>query len=267
MGQGASGGAEGLPGWCHLIRADNPSPMTLEGTNTYVLSTSAGNVVIDPGPLIEDHLRAVASLGAVALTVLTHHHPDHTESAQRFHQHTGAPVTALDPDLCIDTEPVSDDEQIAIPDLDLRVLHTPGHTADSICLEVRRGSWRGLLCGDTILGRGTSVVAHPDGQLGAYLDSLARLRDRLSGDWMLLPAHGPVRADAVGVIEQYIAHRHARLDEVRAALASGATSAREVVEIVYSDVDRSVWPAAERTVAAALDYLTGAEKPTNAAGE
>ncbi|WP_129666851.1 MBL fold metallo-hydrolase [Phytoactinopolyspora endophytica] len=258
-----------LPQWCNLIRANNPGPMTLDGTNTYVLATGAGNIVIDPGPLIEEHLAAVIELGPVAFTVLTHHHPDHSESAARFHELTGAPVLAQDPALCIAGETLTrDDSALDVPDLDLRVLHTPGHTADSICIEVRGPAtgntgpesapgrdWHGLLTGDTVLGRGTTVVAHPDGRLGDYLSSLERLRSRLDDGWTLLPAHGPVRADAATVVTEYLAHRQARLNEVRAALAAGATTPREVVEIVYADVDRSVWPAAERTVAAALDYL------------
>jgi glyoxylase-like metal-dependent hydrolase (beta-lactamase superfamily II) len=249
-----------LPDWCQLVRAGNPGPMTLDGTNTYVLATEAGNVVVDPGPLIEDHLCAVSGLGPVLFTLLTHHHLDHSEGAAWFHEITGAPVLAQDPRLCIDAGPLATDGgNLDVPGLDLRVLHTPGHTADSICVEVRRGHWRGLLSGDTVLGRGTTVVAHPDGQLGAYLASLGKLRASLDSRYVLLPAHGPIRADAAAVVDEYIAHRHARLDEVRAALASGASSARDVVRIVYTDIDSSLLPAAERTVAAALDYLAGTE--------
>ncbi|WP_222851692.1 MBL fold metallo-hydrolase [Phytoactinopolyspora mesophila] len=249
-----------LPDWCQLVQAANPGPMTLDGTNTYVLTTEAGNVVVDPGPLIEDHLCAVSGLGPVLFTLLTHHHLDHTEGAAWFHEITGAPVLAQDPRLCIDAHPLTEDGGVLeAPGLELRVLHTPGHTADSICVEVRREQWRGLLSGDTVLGRGTTVVAHPDGQLGAYLASLEKLRTRLDDSYLLLPAHGPVRTNAAAVVGEYIAHRQARLDEVRAALAAGAASARDVVEIVYTDIDRSLLPAAERTVAAALDYLTGTE--------
>lgn len=246
-----------LPDWCRLVRADNPGPMTLDGTNTYVLSAEAGNVVVDPGPLIEDHLATVSGLGPVLFTLLTHHHLDHSEGAAWFHELTGAPVLARDPALCIEGGPLTADAtELDAPGLDLRVLHTPGHTADSVCLEVGRGGWRGLLSGDTVLGRGTTVVAHPDGQLGPYLHSLEKLRNRLTDNHILLPAHGPVRANAAAVVDEYIAHRNARLEEVRAALASGASSPRDVVGVVYADVDRALWPAAERTVAAALDYLT-----------
>lgn len=228
--------------------------MTLEGTNTYVLSTPAGNVVVDPGPMLDDHLETVAALGPVAVTLLTHGHPDHAESSSRFHATTGAPVLARDPAWCLDGDPLDDDgAPIDVPGLDLRVLHTPGHTADSVSFTVSSGGVAGVLTGDTILGRGTTVVAHPDGRLGPYLDSLARLREL--GAVLLLPGHGPVRQDVAAMAAEYIAHRAERLAQVRAALAAGAATPRDVVEAVYADVDRSLWPAAELSVRAQLDYL------------
>ncbi|HEX6198207.1 MAG TPA: MBL fold metallo-hydrolase [Jiangellaceae bacterium] len=243
-----------LPAWCTLIRADNPSPMTLDGTNTYVLATSGGNVVVDPGPLLDEHLEAVAAVGDVALVLLTHGHPDHAESIERFHEMTGAATLARDPALCIDADPLTvDGGTVGMPGLEIRVLHTPGHTSDSVCFEVTDGRSHAVLTGDTILGRGTTVVAHPDGQLGPYLDSLRRLRT-MDGV-ILLPGHGPVGPDTGRVAAQYLEHRAERLEQVRAALDSGATTARDVVEIVYADVDRALWPAAEASVRAQLDYL------------
>lgn len=243
-----------LPTWCRLVRADNPSPMTLEGTNTYVLTAGSGNVVVDPGPLLDEHLQAVAALGPVSATLLTHGHLDHSEAAGRFHEMTGAPVLAMDPLLCIDGTPLVDETTLEIAGLGIEVLHTPGHTADSMSFVVRAGEQAGVLTGDTILGRGTTVVAHPDGRLGPYLKSVARLRE-LRGV-VLLPGHGPVRPDVSTVAAEYLAHRHERLDQVRAAVAAGARSPGEVVEIVYADVDRALWPAAEQSVRAQLDYLT-----------
>jgi glyoxylase-like metal-dependent hydrolase (beta-lactamase superfamily II) len=241
------------PTWCRLVRADNPGPMTLQGTNTYVL-LGAGNVVVDPGPLLDPHLEAVTALGPVAATLLTHGHLDHSKAAGRFHEMTGAPVQAMDPELCIGGDPLDvDGAMLEIAGLSIEVLHTPGHTADSVSFLVREGEQTGILTGDTILGRGTTVVAHPDGRLGPYLESLARLRE-LRGA-VLLPGHGPVRRDVAMVAAEYLAHRHERLDQVRAALAAGAQSPAEVVEIVYADVDRVLWPAAELSVRAQLDYL------------
>jgi glyoxylase-like metal-dependent hydrolase (beta-lactamase superfamily II) len=244
-----------LPAWCRLVRADNPGPMTLDGTNTYVLSGATGNVVVDPGPLLEDHLRSVASYTPVVAVLLTHGHLDHCEGAGRFHQLTGAPTLAKDPLLCIDGEPLTfDGTALDIAGLDIEVLHTPGHTADSVSFAVRARDETVVLTGDTILGRGTTVVAHPDGRLGPYLKSLTRLAE-LRGA-MLLPGHGPVRPDVAAVAAEYLAHRQERLDQVRAALAAGARTPHEVVEVVYADVDRTLWPAAEQSVRAQLDYLT-----------
>ncbi|HSK54606.1 MAG TPA: MBL fold metallo-hydrolase [Jiangellales bacterium] len=249
-----------LPSWCRLVRADNPSPMTLEGTNTYLLRVRDGTVVVDPGPLLDEHLeRVAAEAGSVVLTLLTHGHPDHAEGSGRFREITGAPVAARDPALCIDTAPLDrDGARVGVEDLDLRVLHTPGHTADSVSFLVAEPGEPGVLTGDTVLGRGTTVVAHPDGALAPYLDSLGRLRDL--GPTRLLPGHGPVRDDAAAVAQDYLNHRVQRLEEVRAALAGGARTAREVVEVVYAKVDQALWDAAELSVRAQLEYL-GRDEP------
>jgi glyoxylase-like metal-dependent hydrolase (beta-lactamase superfamily II) len=215
--------------------------MTLDGTNTYVLTADEGVVVIDPGPLLEEHLHTVASLGPVRAIVLTHRHPDHAEGAGRFAELTGTT-------LVLDRAELPEDgAELGLAGL--RVFHTPGHTADSICL-VRDDA---VFTGDTILGRGTTVVAYPDGNLTDYLRSLPRIRDL--GDVTVLPGHGPVLPSARAVAEQYLDHRTARLDQVRAAVAAGDTTAAEVVARVYADVDPILWPAAELSVRAQLAHL------------
>ena len=257
-----------LPSWCRSVRADNPGPMTLDGTNTYVLRGRDGIVVVDPGPLDEQHLRRVAGHGDVQLTLLTHGHPDHAEGARRFAELTGSPVLARDPAHCVGTDATlgEDGAGAGVAGLSVEVLHTPGHTADSVCFVVRAAGVGGspgtppdgagprvVLTGDTVLGRGSTVVAHPDGALAPYLDSLRRIV--ALGAVPLLPGHGPVRADAAALATEYLAHREARLAQVRAAVADGATTAPEVVRAVYADVDRALWPAAELSVRAQLDYL------------
>jgi len=141
---------------------------------------------------------------------------------------------------------------------------TPGHTADSYCLVVSLadGSHPAVLTGDTILGRGTTVVAWPDGNLSAYLASLRGLADLATGQEVgvgqavpVLPGHGPALADCAAAARFYLAHRRARLDQVRSAVAAGARTPAEVVAAVYQDVDRALWPAAEQSVRAQLDYL------------
>lgn len=231
------------------VLAPNPGPMTLEGTNTWILP---GGLVVDPGPLDEAHLRAVLDLaGDVRLTLITHRHPDHTDSLWRFAELTGCPVRAFDKEFCVDGPALRDGERID----GWTVLHLPGHTDDSVAfLHEEDGQ---LLSGDTVLGRGTSVVAHPDGELAPYLDSLRRLQ-QLAADGTIrriLPGHGPEIDEPHGVLTYYLRHRAERLEQVRAALDAGAVTAREVVERVYAEVDQALWPAAELSVQAQLDYL------------
>jgi glyoxylase-like metal-dependent hydrolase (beta-lactamase superfamily II) len=260
-GNKAADGMGTARAWCVL--APNPSPMTLDGTNTWVIAEpdSSSVLVVDPGPDDEAHLRRVLSVAAgsdrrVAQIVLTHGHPDHAAGAARFAELTGAPVAALDPARRLGSEGFGAGAVLTAGGCELRVVATPGHTADSLSLVlVADGA---LLTGDTVLGRGTTVIAE-DGSLGDYLRSLDELRS-LAGDGglrVLLPGHGPLLTDPVGVLDYYIAHRRERLDQVRAAMAAGAQTPPEIVAVVYADVDRALWPAAEQSVRAQLDYLNG----------
>ncbi|MFI9611407.1 MBL fold metallo-hydrolase [Streptomyces sp. NPDC052023] len=244
------------------VLAPNPSAMTLDGTNTWLLSEpgSAVAVVVDPGPLDEGHLRNVVDTAErsgkrVALTLLTHGHPDHAAGAARFAELTGTKVRALDPALRLGDEGLGAGDVVKAGGLELRVVPTPGHTADSLSFHLPAD--RAVLTGDTVLGRGTTVVAHPDGRLGDYLDSLRRLRSLTVDDGVhtVLPGHGPVLEDAQGAVEYYLAHRAHRLAQVETAVEDGYRTASEIVAHVYADVDRTLWPAAELSVRAQLDYL------------
>lgn len=241
-----------------LVVADNPGVMTLDGTNTWILREPGAkrSVVVDPGPADDEHLASVLrEAGQVALVVFTHHHVDHTEARAKIVDLTGAPARAVDPKLCAEAEPLADHELIEVDGLTIEVVATPGHTADSTSLLLP--DERSLLSGDTVLGRGTAVVAWPDGTLGPYLDSLARLRELAEEGLVqrILPGHGPVVDEPLPALDFYLAHRQERLDQVRAALAAGATTAREVVERVYTDVDPALLDAAELSVQAQLAYL------------
>ena len=239
-----------------VVLAPNPGPMTLEGTNTWILrgADSGSCVVVDPGPLHEEHLAAVAANGPVATILLTHGHADHSEGARRLAELTRAPVRALDPAHRLGSEGLADGAVIAAAGLEIRVAATPGHTSDSLSFVLGGpGGDTAVLTGDTILGRGTTVVAHPDGVLADYLTSLRRLREL--GDLTVLPGHGPQLASAGVAATEYLAHREQRLEQVQAAVAAGASTARQVVEVVYADVDRALWPAAELSVLAQLAYL------------
>lgn len=244
------------------VLAPNPGPMTLDGTNTWVLAGRAGAVVIDPGPGDDEHLRAVLRVarelsGRVGQIWLTHGHLDHSEGAVRLAELAAASVRALDPFHRLGSEGLTEGDAVDLGDAELRVLASPGHTRDSLSFVLHRQERRSLLTGDTVLGRGTTVVAHPDGELGAYLATLTRLRDATehAEAWQVLPGHGPVLDDAHAALADYLAHRHERLDQVRAALLAGDSSADEVLARVYADVDRRLWPAARRSVMAQLEYL------------
>jgi glyoxylase-like metal-dependent hydrolase (beta-lactamase superfamily II) len=262
-----TGGSFGERARCVL--APNANMMTLDGTNTWVLREPGArrSVVIDPGPPDPEHLDAVAeAAGEVGVVLLTHHHLDHSEAAKEFAERMGCGVRALDPDYRLGDEGLGDGDVVEVDGLEIRVVATPGHTADSLSFLV--AAENAVLTGDTVLGRGTTVVAHPDGQLGAYLDSLDRLHALASAQEAraIWPGHGPVIDDALGALDYYIAHRRQRLGQVREALdqlradphPEGLASEelpRRVVEIVYADVDPVLWGAAELSVRAQLAYL------------
>ncbi len=238
--------------------APNPGPMTLDGTNSYLLAApgAAGSVVVDPGPDDDWHLLALAAAGPVELVLITHRHPDHTGGAAAFHALTGAPVRAVDPRYCHGGVPLLGGEQITAAGLLIDVVATPGHTADSVCFHLSGDAPSGsMLTGDTVLGRGSTVIAAGDGTLRDYLESLAVLAS--FGPCRVLPAHGPELPDLSAVCAQYLAHREERLDQVRAALAALGPDAdvASVTDRVYRDVDPAIRFAAEHSVAAQLEYL------------
>jgi glyoxylase-like metal-dependent hydrolase (beta-lactamase superfamily II) len=253
-----SGGAFSASVTCLL--APNPSPMTLDGTNTWLIGQPGGAmVVIDPGPDVQPHLSAIvdAAEGRVMQILLTHGHSDHSEGARRLHDMTGAPVRALDPQHVLGGEGLVAGEVIAAGREEIHVIATPGHTSDSLSFHLPSDGV--LLTGDTVLGRGTTVVAWPDGHLGDYLDSLHALRARaeMAEAHAILPGHGPVLRDPVAIIDAYLVHRRARLDQVRAAVAHGARTPEEVVDVVYDDISDAVRAAALMSTRAQLAYLGG----------
>ncbi|MFF5794328.1 MBL fold metallo-hydrolase [Paeniglutamicibacter sp. NPDC012692] len=241
--------------------APNPGPMSLEGTNSYVLR-GAGNehaVIVDPGPDHAGHLAALAA-EAVELILITHRHHDHTEGIDTLHRLTGAPVRAFLPEHCRAAEPLRDGEWIEAAGMRIQVIAAPGHTSDSLCFFLPDdGDTGSMLTGDTILGRGTTILDAPDGTLGDYLKSLDNLAS--APDARVLPAHGPVLASLHKIVGEYRAHRLERLEQIRAALAGlrasgvGNPGIAQIADVVYADVDHSVRGAAEISVAAQLRYL------------
>ncbi|MFM9032679.1 MAG: MBL fold metallo-hydrolase [Mycobacterium sp.] len=237
-----------------VLVCDNPGPLTLEGTNTWVLKApgSTESVIVDPGPDDPGHIERLAALGRVALILISHRHGDHTEGIDRLVGATGATVRSVGSGFLRGRGGyLRDGEVIAAAGLRITVLATPGHTADSVSFVLDDA----VLTADTVLGRGTAVIDAEDGSLRDYLDSLRRLRGL--GRRTVLPGHGPDLDDLAAVAEMYLAHRQDRLEQVRQALRvlGEDASARQVVEHVYADVDRSLWEAAESSVRAQLDYL------------
>ena len=243
------------------VLAPNPSLMTLDGTNTWLIAEpgSPRAVVLDPGPDDPGHLERVRSLAEaagqrIAAILLTHGHADHAAGAGRLAALTGAPVRAVDPAHRLGSEGLRPGDVVGTGGCELRVIATPGHTADSVCLELPADA--AVFTGDTVLGRGTTVIAD-DGNLGDYLGSLDRLRAlaETAGLRALLPGHGPLVADPAGTLDFYLAHRAERLAEIEAALAAGDTTVAQIVARVYADVDQALWPFARWSVRAQLAYL------------
>jgi len=241
------------------ILAPNPSPMTLDGTNTYVVGErDHGPVaVVDPGPDLAAHRdrvdRAVLDRDAEVVAVLvTHHHPDHAEAARAWAAAYDCPVVAATREVAGDDgRIVGDGEAIVVGAVTIEVVATPGHTRDHLAFRLPTGA---LLVGDHVLGRGTSVVVHPDGDLLAYLASLRRVLDL--GPDALFPGHGPeLVEDPSAVLRYYRDHRRFREAQLIDALRAGPAGVSALVAHLYHDVDRRLWPAAGASTRAALAAL------------
>lgn len=232
------------------ITAPNPGPFTLNGTQTYLLGQTT---ILDPGPLIESHIAALrAAMPRLRTILITHRHGDHAPAAVPLKEATGAEVIAprnvLD-DSVVDRR-VAGGESLTIDGTRIDVIATPGHTNEHVCYLTSDGD---LFTGDTILGSGTTAIFPPDGHMGDYFRSLETLRSL--GPRRIYPAHGPVREDAVALIDEYIAHRLERERQVLAAFESGATTAAELRARIYPDLDERLNGAAEIQIKAHLIKL------------
>jgi glyoxylase-like metal-dependent hydrolase (beta-lactamase superfamily II) len=235
------------------VLAPNPSPLTLEGTNTYLVGAGEALLLVDPGPADAGHLaRLEAAVGRarVAAVVLTHRHVDHAEAAGRCAERFGAPVVCARPAGPADRA-LADGDRVVADGATLRAVATPGHSSDhlSFLLEEERA----LLTGDHVLGRGTTVVAHPDGDMAAYLASLERIRALDLA--RIYPGHGPVIEDPARVLAEYVEHRLMRERQVLDGLAAGPATPEELVARIYVDVDPILHAAAALSVRAHLAKL------------
>lgn len=227
------------------VLAPNPGVYTLEGTNTWVVGEDPA-VVIDPGPLMPAHLDEVArSAGRVGAVLVTHDHPDHAPGALTFARRVGAPLRAF---RLEGAEHVRDGERIRVGSLDLRALHTPGHASDHLAFHLP--SEDALFTGDAVLGRGTSFIDPPDGDLARYLRSLTRMQELAPR--RLYPGHGPVVLDGREKLREYLDHRAERERQVLAALAEGPGTVVQLVATIYVDYPPEVHTLAGRSVLAHL---------------
>lgn len=250
-----------------VVLCPNPSYAALEGTNSWVVRAEGDprSIVVDPGPEDEGHLNVLhAKAGDVALILVTHRHYDHADGATRFRQLTQAPVRAFDPTQCSGgVTPLVHGEVIAVDGVTprLEVVHTPGHTRDSVCFFVWSGepgssTLEGILSGDTIAGRHTTMISETDGDVGEYLESLETLRRR-GEDIPLLPGHGPENPDTSALAKKYIDRRQYRLDQIRAAWREYGhdIELKRLIDLMYDDVDPVLRGAAEQSTRVALRYL------------
>ncbi|MGA0607868.1 MBL fold metallo-hydrolase [Phenylobacterium sp. VNQ135] len=271
-----------------LIRrviANNPSPFTYVGTGTYIVGR--GEVaVIDPGPDDPAHLAAILDAVAgetVSQILITHHHSDHSPLARPLQAATGATIVG-----CAVTEPSTDDQDLARgptmeadhdeafrPDVSVcgggevagagwtfEAIPTPGHTSNHICYALKEENC--LFSGDHIMGWSTTVITPPDGDMTAYLKSLDLIRSR--GFDTLWPTHGPPIRDVGAFIDAYKAHRQERIDQILDALEAGSGSIGELVPRLYADVDPRLWPAASRSMLAAMIHLEREGRVRNESG-
>src|SRR3954452_2980627 len=241
------------------VLAPNPSGMTLDGTNTYLVGApgSGQAVVIDPGPALDEHLAAVqealaARQARVVAVLVTHHHADHAAAALPWGAEFGARVAAADPAVAGPRGRVlTPGDRLALAGTTIGVVPTPGHTADHLAFRLESGA---VLVGDHVLGRGTSVLTHPEGDVVAYLESLRRVHDL--GPSALYCGHGPeLTVDPGAVLAFYLAHRAYRESQRLTALADGPRSVDELVSVIYAEVPRQVCPAAGQSTRATLAKL------------
>lgn len=233
------------------LLAPNPGLRELEGTNTWVVGRWPA-VVIDPAMDDAAHLREVLKVaGRIGAILLTHDHPDHAPGATTLAGMTGAPVHAIHPAQGM--ERLRDGQVLRMPGVELVAVATPGHTADHVAFLLQPD--RALFTGDAVLGRGTSVIDPPEGDLAQYLRSLHRMRDLEPRT--ILPGHGPIVLDAVAKLDEYLEHRAMREEQVLAGLAEGARTPEELVPAIYGDYPVELHPLAARSVLAHLIKLEG----------
>lgn len=244
-----------------LVRAPNPSAMTLSGTNSYLIDGENGQAIcIDPGPEIPRHIDALVSAAyaravTIALICITHGHPDHAPGARLLARRTGAPVAAHRASPFPHDRSLEDGDILELGKARLRAVDAPGHTFDHLVYyEERDGA---LFTGDVVLGEGYVVIAPPGGAMRAYEQTLARLLREFPHASRIYGGHGaPVDAPQEK-LRDYIDHRRTRERELLARLNDGPQTIPQLVAAIYPQTSRTLWPAAARQM---LAYLIALEQ-------
>jgi glyoxylase-like metal-dependent hydrolase (beta-lactamase superfamily II) len=231
------------------VVAPNPGPFTLEGTNTWIVGAGP-TLVIDPGPDDRGHLDAIRErAGQVGAILLTHHHPDHAPGAVVLGRETGAQIMAASPRP--GERPLQDGMTVEADGVALQVVAAPGHTPDHVVFFERDAA--ALFTGDAVLGRGTSVIDPPDGDLAAYIRSLHRMAELRPE--VIFPGHGPIVRPALPKLVEYLEHRDERERQVLRALRDGPREPEDVVPAIYAEYPEALRVAAARSVLAHLIKL------------
>jgi glyoxylase-like metal-dependent hydrolase (beta-lactamase superfamily II) len=231
------------------VLAPNPGPFTLEGTNTWVVGMNP-SAVIDPGPEEPEHIRAVARVaGPIEAILVTHGHPDHAPGAVQLAEETGAPVFAMQPQQ--GQARLRDNQVFEVGGAKLRTVRTPGHATDHVAFYVEESD--ALFTGDAVLGRGTTIVNPPDGDLAAYLRSLGKMQ--ALHPRTIYPGHGPTVFDGEEKLQEYVEHRAMREQQVLDAIKEGHDRIEEMVPLIYAEYPKELHELAARQVLSQLMKL------------
>ncbi|MEX2205080.1 MAG: MBL fold metallo-hydrolase [Myxococcota bacterium] len=253
-----------------VVRGQNPGPFTGPGTNTYLVGTGPRPLLIDTGsgepsylPLLERALREDVGTDAPGDVLVTHVHGDHIGGVAGVLARYGPrrvskmPWPGKDERYGLALEPIRAGDVFRTDGATLRAIHTPGHAQDHICFYLEEE--RALFTGDVVLGAGTTVIPLDGGDMALYLESLARMLELELA--RIYPGHGPFIADPAAKLHEYIAHRHEREAQIVAAARAGATTVERMVERIYVDTPRALWPAAGQSV---LSHLLKLERERRA---
>ncbi|MEZ5560470.1 MAG: MBL fold metallo-hydrolase [Pseudomonadales bacterium] len=252
------------------VIAENPSPFTLYGTGTYILG-SGQVAVIDPGPADPQHIQNIldATRGErITHVLVTHTHMDHSPGCALLKEHSDAPTFAYGPHGAGKLEqgvPVEEGGDMAFQpdelvrhgdvieggDWSVECVYTPGHTSNHMCFQLRED--RALFTGDHVMGWSTSIISPPDGDMAAYMRSLELLLAR--DDAVYWPTHGPCIEDPKTLVRAFIAHRQEREAQILECVGKGVHKIREMVPMMYTGTPEFMYPAAARSVLAAIEYL------------